>query len=357
VKKLDRDRGFESFILGDSLYPKYFASHKRRSDSYDVVEVSVLDNVISIFNNINPPQRFVYNSEVRSLNARSINGKIFWYQVFFDGIDSLSYSEIRDSLTSKYGTPNSRLDTTISRPGDYKGYRWKGNRVWLQLMSIGADKPVRVWMTITDHDLFKRWINIGQRVYSLAHAKKIDPLKKVGEFPLSSTKEHPMVRAVTEENLLSDGTYKEYKIDYEKYLKPFLGIDNVLLSSTGDKVINTEHNFGLDNDSLRSLKILVENEKYDPNETLKSSTFDGYYDLEDSVAAEVGEASVVIEERTKSEEHKFYHWYGTPFSVEVRHNYITEEKEVVFIRTKPREYRGILSGYYLGEKNFRTSPW
>jgi len=364
VKELDNSHGFESFVLGDSLYSRYFASHKKEADDYDVIEVEVLGDVLSTFEDIDSPQKFVYNSEVGSVYSRSINGKIFWYQIGFGDIDSLAYSELRDSLSSKYGKPNSKLDTTISHElydstgVDYEGYRWKGDKVWLQLMSGVSSRLERVWITITDRGLLKRWLNVGQRVDSLAKARKISPLTKVGEFPLLSTKEHPMVRVITEPSTLGDGTRKEYKVSYDRYLKPFLGIDNARRFSSGGKVINAEATFGWENDSLSTLKILVEEEKYDPDEMFDSSTFSGFYDLKNSVENQIGKPSVIIEERTKSKgDQKVYHWYGAPFSVEIRQNYITEEKEVAFMRNKKKGYRGVLSESYLGEKDFQNSLW
>jgi len=328
VKKLDRQKGIESFVVRDSLYSSFQRQVRSREGT---VEYSLLNSVITPYREIDSPQRFLFGIEVEGVAARSNGGRIGAIQVNLGDLVTRRKQEIADSLTSRYGKPTATIDTTISLWGlsstNWKIRRWEGERVWLQEEKAYGSMTLRV----INQPVVEKTRQLKQRADSLLQVRGSgSSVKKVGEFPLLSTSEHPMVKTESRYNSLLDSTVNEHTVSYE-YLKDFFGLSNPMRPSLSnpmrpsrdERVITAEAYYDQETDSLNSLTISIYGEKYDPDGRgmLNRSAYEGTEEVSEILREKLGEPHLIIKVskipigEEEIVENKVRYWYSPPVLV------------------------------------------
>jgi hypothetical protein len=321
VQKLDRDRGIENFVVGDSLYPSLQNQLEKKDGT---VEYSVLNSVITPYREIELPQRFLFGLEVKRVRVRANGGRISAINLWLGELRQKVHQKVRDSLLARYGEPMAVIDTSgaIFPEEERKIRRWKGQSVWLQETQFRNESSdeVSVQLRVLNQDVLQETRRLRSSTDSLLRERGTNTIDRVGEFPLLSTSDHRMVETVERERALGDSTYKDQVLPY-KHLEPFFGLPNPMGPLQEDRVINADVSYDQETDSLSSLSISIRGKKYDPESLLERSTYEGAEKAREVTEDRLGEPHLVVRDRRipngESEivEDRTRYWYYPPFIV------------------------------------------
>lgn len=323
VQKLDRNRGIENFVVGDSLYP-FLRRQIEREDG--TVEYSVLSSVITPYRRIEPPQRFLFGLEVQNMRARANGGRVSAIRLFspWRGRRPKVHQKVLDSLLARYGEPTVVMDTSgaLSLELERKIRRWKGKSVWMQVTQLqnrnGNSEGVGVNLRVLNQDVLQETRSLKSSIDSLLRRRGNTTIDKIGDFPLLSTSGHRMVKTVER-----DSTYEDQVLPY-KYVEPFFGLPNPMRPYQEGRVITADLSYDEETDSLSSLDISIRGEKHDPEGlgALERSTYEGAEKAREIMQDQLGEPHLVVRERripsgeNEIVEDKIRYWYRPPFMIE-----------------------------------------
>lgn len=113
ISKLDRQKGFNGLVLGDSTYNNFIQKVKNEANDDEIIERKIFGNVIVPAQNIeNLDHRFVYGILMPNFFVAALNGKIYSYTLTNTNSDSTSQRKLLDSLKTNYGEPDISKDTS-----------------------------------------------------------------------------------------------------------------------------------------------------------------------------------------------------------------------------------------------------
>jgi hypothetical protein len=113
LDRLDRNRGFGPYVLGDSMYDQVAQTARDSLTTGFGSEMEVLGHVVSSRVPVTFGNRFNFGVEATDQWARAIDGQVTSYTLLNRDFPRARFSELLDSLRSEFGAPTHRVDSTL----------------------------------------------------------------------------------------------------------------------------------------------------------------------------------------------------------------------------------------------------
>lgn len=359
LNRLDRQRGINEFVLGDSLYGRMFRSYREQSGNSEALETEVLGHVSTSFMRRSPVEfgnRFLFGITYEFFFLSALNGRIFACTIYNTDIPSTRVQALEDSLIATFGPPthvldsiyvtdggkdlpaspkmsgaevvevavekglipvSSEIDSTRSSPRR----RWQGESVSLQLQIL-SDQGFA--LELRDRIHMSTRLSIEQEIDSTLMAGTFGSIRKVGDFPLLTTKQNPLIE--TKESSFSSG--KDYAVPYEA-LQSFFGVKN----RSASQAISTSAEFSSTSDSLSQLTVAMDKFVED-SDSYGDETFMTMDEVREVLQSSLGDPALTTKTKTPEGEVETTYWPGSPFSIIAKEGRIQDEISVTFTRTE-----------------------
>ena len=142
IKNLEQSKGIGKFVLGDSLHPSFAGDILESKSQYRLYYLKVSGDQIIIdkpFQSLKYSN--LYDINIQSVRASSINKKIYQYTLGNSTIDSIEKQSFADSLIASFGSPTVSKDTVIEEIDSQKSFKthiWESNN-YKVTYPIGVD--------------------------------------------------------------------------------------------------------------------------------------------------------------------------------------------------------------------------